>query len=748
MHSRGPILLLAMAMVSTAMLGAQTTRVPAPTAKQAREAALAAERQVAQDSARAAAITLARQLAAEGDTATAVEYLRDAAASAPQDPYVWHEYGMLLSAWSKAYWRRGIMPSGIPQRIIVAETSLARAMRLAPDSASYAIHYGQQLWGSNFTSMSSATRAQETAMLRAIRIGDSASIALSGDALGLFLWRRYEPLINRRVDVGALGYTDQDFVLEPYKFRVYIENGTKLVSPPLGEALYEESLAHFRRAREYLLDDELPFRHEAMALAARDRWEELASIARTRVAQRPAQMWPWLALGIAQQRLKNFAAASIALDSGYARMPDTARVRLLNAKQLLATPRAKFFDTLSVERRAQLAGVYWSAASPTMLVVGNPVYDEFRARVAFAEMMWTNEEMRLRGAESDRGEVFIRWGPPDLISTHPGAPLSRLSWMYRSLGLTFFFGQAPLFGTANLEEYYRTYVLEPNEWKRPASWANLPLMRRGVDSIPVQIARFRGVRDSVDVALFAGVPTGALRVGLPTDSSVIKTGVFVLDAAGRVQMRQLDPLRSGQRDSTALESRQWRMRVPTSAAYMRVDALEEDAMHVARVIRDVAGFSTTGFGVSDMVIGTQIAAPQAQNTARWTNFTIGPIAGNAIRTGKPLDLLWEVYEPTVRDERVSYRVAITVQREARGGLTGVVARLSGSLRDAVVRNRGSERVGVEYDRTAPASSVFAESLRLNLGSSRAGRYRLTLTVTDLYSGLVTSREREIVLVDR
>ena len=34
-----------------------------------------------------------------------------------------------------------------------------------------------------------------------------------------------------------------------------------------------------------------------------------------------------------------------------------------------------------------------------------------------AELLWTNEEYRLKGADTDRGEIFIRWGPPDDMST-------------------------------------------------------------------------------------------------------------------------------------------------------------------------------------------------------------------------------------------------------------------------------------------------------------------------------------------
>jgi hypothetical protein len=115
---------------------------------------------------------------------------------------------------------------------------------------------------------------------------------------------------------------------------------------------------------------------------------------------------------------------------------------------------------------------------------------------------------------------------------------------------------------------------------------------------------------------------------------------------------------------------------------------------------------------------------------------------------RPVDLLWEVYEPAARDGSVRYRVAISVQRVERSGLIGVVARLGGSVRDAVVRSSGRDRIGVEYERTAAVRSRRTELIRLDLGNARAGRYVMTLEVTDLNAGTTAITHRDVVLVDR
>ncbi len=683
-----------------------------------------------------------RQLVAAGDTAAAAKYLGDAAAASPNDGLLWHEYGMLLSTWTKAHWRKGSLPSGVPQRIIAAESSLARAMRLMPDSTTYAIDYANQLWGSNFTSLEKAKGVREDALEAASVRGDTVSQGRLSDGIGMLLWRRYEPMANRRFEILQFGFTQADYVQEPYKFRMYIDEATKLWNPPLGASLHLEALRYFQRARALLPDDESPFRHEAMALAERGSWDELELVARQRSRLRPGQAWPWLALGLAEHRRGQLAKAGAAFDSGFSRLPTDERTRLESLKRLLPTSQETYFDTLPSSTRAQVTNLYWDLANPTLLLDGNLVRNEFRARVVHAELLWTNDEYRMKGADTDRGEIFIRWGPPDDIST---LGPETLTWMYRRTGLNFFFNQPPTLGTARISQFYRSYMLEPNKAKRPAIWENVPIMRRGVDSLAVQIARFRSSTDSVDVAVFAGIRAGALRAGMPTDTNVLKTGVFAMDGAGRVQTRVTDVIRTGEKDTLAMQSHRWRTRIPTSAAYLRVEALETDALRVARAIREVNGFTTSGFGSSDVLIGTRVMAPANAESARWSDFTVAPVNGNALRRGQPLDLLWEVYEPTAVDGTARYRVSIVVQRVEGRGLVGVTAKLAGTLRDAVVRSGGTDRVAVEYDRSVAGGPVRTEYLRLDLGSARAGRYVISVTTRDLQAERSVTRQREVVI---
>lgn len=696
------------------------------------------------------ALARVSQLLAAADTAGAVEALRQAATASPNDARLWHDYGMLLSNWNKPYWRKGIMPSGIPRRFIIADSALARAMWLAPDSATYALHYGEHLFNTNQWNFANAMRVQSQAVDRAEAGTDTLTLAQGRDALGLFYWRRYETVAHRRFSILNLKPQPNTVPVRAELNRDLFDNGTRPWDPPLGEALYIEAESNFRRARVLNIEDELAFRHEAMLLADRARWDEMAALASARTKARPAQQWPWYALGIAEHGRGNAGAASAALDTVYARLSAPERERLSSLGRLLSSKNRKFFDTLTVEGKQQLTDTYFSLANPTLLTDGNLVWDEFRARVTFAELMWTNEQMNVRGVDSDRGEAIVRWGPPDNVwTTAPDAAgLLSLMWLYRTTGLVVTYLMPPTYGTVFAEHSERTNVFEAEADLRPARFDNLPLFRHGIDSLPVQVARFRRNADSLDVAVYAGFRAGALRAGLPTDTSVLKTGVFAVSATGSVQQRVIDVLRTGERDTAAMTAKSWRVTVPTTVSYVRVEALETDGQRVARAIRDVSAFPNAGFGVSDLVIGTGITAPADEERARWNDYRLAPINGNALRVGRPVDLLWEVYAPTARDGIVQYRVSITVQREERTGLVGVATRLGGRVRDAVVRSNSRSTIGIEYDRLTAARAQRAETVRLDLGGAKAGRYLMTLTVTDLVSGVTAITHRDVVLVNR
>src|SRR5258705_3138787 len=114
----------------------------------------------------------------------------------------------------------------------------------------------------------------------------------------------------------------------------------------------------------------------------------------------------------------------------------------------LATERDTLeFNHLSTARRADYARRFWREHDPDLGTPENEAQLEYWARVAQAYFLYYNPARR---EWDERGEVYVRYGPPDSATYNPvGAllygvsagpnqvafPLNMLVWSYRSLGM-------------------------------------------------------------------------------------------------------------------------------------------------------------------------------------------------------------------------------------------------------------------------------------------------------------------------
>jgi GWxTD domain-containing protein len=721
------------------LLAAQASAQTAPQTEKEKAIAAASAKSLAD----------ARALVAAGDSAAAVKLLLSAVQKDPNNGPLWFEYGSILSAQSRYAWRKVFMSGGAAQLITAAETSLARATRLSPDSADYMVAYGKHLWGTHTTDIGRASRLQQDAYAMRKADGDSVSGAVSADMLGMFMWRRFEPLIGRGTPLqidGSMNFLSRRNLVQ------FIKENYRPPEKMFGLSLYEEALSYFREARTADPDVELYFRHEMMALAEYGRWNEMAAIAKRRAAERPGQPWPWLVLGLSQYHLNRKADASAALDSGFARLPDADRQRLSSISRLMPRGRDAWYDSLALPAKEQLQQLYWNTANPTMLLPGNVLHDEFRARAVFAELRFTDEDKPIPGTQTAKGEVYMRFGPPEIVMAGTIVPRhidpafeNMTSWVYVNELMIFTFGQNRLSGTSYQTTGSRV-DFDSSKIDRPVAWTNLPVLRNRVDSVSAQVARFRAAGDSVDVAIFSGIRTGSLRRNAQNPTSSIKYGVFFVDALGRELTRRAETISSSESDTLALMQRNVFMRTTARASAARVEALEPDLMQAARAITDLSGFTTAGFGISDLLIASNVTAPGSTASARWTDYKIASLTGGLVKRSEPLALLWENYEPAANGGSGKLQVSIQVQRETDRGLVAMAGRVIGGLREAVGANRGSNKVGISYVREFPASPVVVDHLMVDLGRLEPGRYRVSLTVTDAIRNVTASRMQRFTIV--
>jgi GWxTD domain-containing protein len=671
----------------------------------------------------------------------------------PRDAAAWFRRGMV--AWA-LYVRDRNKPSvpGLDWTLLgrLADTSLRIAAALDSTNGAYKLMAGRFLLTSGVSITRVASYGFFNAALEAARTGGDAQVlAETAIEAGRVYWRRYDTFADRALQVGSLNAGSfcnaqarvdpvdrpaSDSLAQKMRGSVLASLREKVQKvQDMGEADYLRAETHFREAFDALPSYERAFRQFAMLLAAGERWTELAATARGRIASARDDAWAWLSLGLAVHRLRQDpSAAAAAFDSGLVRLSNEERQRLDRIERIMNpedTSRLAVADSAS---RVYLHDLYWRMVNPFWSHTDANPRSEFLARVTFAELRWTVEEMHVRGADSDRGDVYIRFGPPDYVAGFRDQVNITTMWAYDSGLLMCFTGQ-PTFATARIsparEADYYDFIRSV-----PVKWDNVMTVR--IDSMPIQIARFRA-RDSVDVVIAT----------LPPMERITQTA----DVAGRSRW-DLWLLHEGVeltvRDSVVPSPPGIRTRTArvTPAAYLyRAEASADGARVGARatgtlvLTNDEKGFALRGFGMSDVLLATHTSASGTAH--RWNELAAVPLAGS-VQRNRSIDLVWETYELAESDGQARYDITIALDRR-RAAAGRIAVTIAGALGRAVGREQTADRLTLRFERVIAHSDTVLDDVTLELGATPPGTYRLTVAVTDRFSGRNAARTTTLVV---
>lgn len=709
---------------------------------------------------------IADSIAFTGDTARAVAMLDSAVRADKRDAASWHQLGLIL--WNQAKSQRSggnIRDIRIVRMLSAADSSLRMATQLEPDSARYWLSLNQFSASSGLGSTIMASGRQASNALEAAeKAGDRLAVAQAADAAGMAAWRRYEPVAKRalasdgrQVDLGAFSNVRRDHAVD------YLSTFVKRIEPPTGTADYSRALENFRRALDADPTNSRIARHYFMALGEREQWQEMRAVAMQRSAEFPLDWQARLARGLAEHRLGNGMAAQVAFDSALIYMDEKERDRMTSLARVLRPGNrnndtssrrvatsgvndVNAYNRLSQEQQGAITALYWLMADPLAITPENEHRNEFLARVTWADFRWTTEEQNLRGADTDRGDVFIRYGPPKLdmvisgnSSNTPGAG-NTLAWVYEGQSV-FFFDMMPGFLSARTAFYDKDYVDQVKD-AVPVSWANVPATR-SLDTIPILTSRFRATRDSMDVVVAASIPVDSMVRGLEMNKADVNVDIRIFDRF--VQVRGAESANTVVEPDTVRRpiNRSWVKRVGPGMNLLRVEALQPDSKRAARALTRLDSDMGLGFGISDIMLGSSPSPRGSAAPSSWRDIQITPGTGNF--TSPQIGMVWEVYELGIREGQSKYRIEIAVERVSKG-LGGFTARIVDNLGRTLGREQsGVNRLSTAFDRTAAASSKQVEYITLNLGNANAGEYKLTVTVLDQSNSRRVSRTTSFFL---
>jgi hypothetical protein len=211
-------------------------------------------------------------------------------------------------------------------------------------------------------------------------------------------------------------------------------------------------------------------------------------------------------------------------------------------------------------------------------------------------------------------------------------------WYWEEYNLHIVFQGAPGYGVAHLYHSYHQVASDARA-AAPVGWSNVPVARYPLDTVPVQISRFRA-GDSVDVMITARLPLRALARHGKSTTADVDVGLFVTGSRGTYLERDSSRSRLSPADDDAIELRSWRTRLSPGTVEYRVEGLEVSSLRGARAAGTLPIVRKRGLATSDLMIADAITQIPRRATARWTDYLITPNTGE-IERSKPVTLLWE-----------------------------------------------------------------------------------------------------------
>jgi GWxTD domain-containing protein len=690
------------------------------------------------------------------DSAAMLRALEETVRANPNDHAAWYRRGML--AWGIARAQRRVVdvePASGPSLLQVAESSLQRAAKLDEDEPRYLIELGRFRWSSTASmTRRRASGMYERALAMARKQHDSAAMAEALAALGVIAWRRYEAVADRHIYSAIFKDPDGEGLIDDERAIAYfVENASKITASKnwSGQREYDAAWKLFDQALAADPNNRRARAGRYMMLADRQRWEEARHEAMLHLRTAPRDPLSWLTRGLAAHQLRAEDEATVAFDSALACLPSHERERLDALGRVLSPKDGREHAKLPASERLMSERLYWLMSDPMWLTRANEHRLEYLSRVTAAELRWSVEEFDLRGADTDRGDLFVRYGPPPAVISFPPDPdltqemRIRLLWWYTE-GVAFIFRMIPGYGVANIHADYERYVRGLRD-TIPVSWANLGV-ERAIDTIPLQAVRFRGAGDSTDVLVIADIPADSLVRGLDLARVALQVGLNIFN--WRAERIARDSIREviDVAHAEVVTTRAWRKRLPPGVYLYRVEALQPDALRGARATSRLELVPGEGFGMSDLLAARMIEPKAGAVLSRWSEFRVLPMTG-VLRRTEPLALLWETYALAADSGVSRYRVSITIEQRGRpGALARLGAAITGGVRSAVGRSsRGDGRVTLTYDRDVPAGPVALDYLTVDVSELARGRYTVTVDVEDLLGKRRVARSSSLMIVD-
>jgi GWxTD domain-containing protein len=679
---------------------------------------------------------------AEADTAAAIALLRQLTRQQPRYGPGWLRLGAVLGD-------RAVEVERDHRERMEAKRALDRAIRLMGNDPEALLEYGLLLRKQQMRD--DAKRALDRAWAAAERRGEelpAAQRARLHYSLGKIYetwWEDWADLIHRP-DMAPAPPTCTDEEGSGFDGRC-----TRAWREAVGQRYttvehlkareYDLMLAHFRAA--HAAD---PSHGDAAVsllghLAEREEWDEFHGVATRLAERRPADPRPHLFVGLAlHERGQPLAAA--AFERALALLGPEDRRVFDDIELLLPQSARPRYAALEPDHRGVANAAFFTGRDPLYLTGVSERRLEHFARLAWADLRFSAPASGLRGWDTMLGQIWVRYGRPEMrwqCCAGAGTGVRAMYWSYGDAGPTFVFFRNKAYRTGLPTEGTRRLLFDLREEAPELYW---PRTITAIHALPHQLVRFRGAEPGeVRVEVYGHVPVDSLGVAMGDE---LQSGFFVFDAA-------FAPLISAPRTAPSLGGSvalAYRVHLPPGTYRYGLEARAAGPDSLPRPMAreretlQVEGFPEGRLALSDILLARSLR-PRADAAAERAELLIVPMAGTTLEPGEPLHLFYEIYGLAGDDAgHAAIRAELSVEDATRRNVVDRLVRGAEQL-----FRRGDRDTQVRWERMVPVrGDVAVDYLTVELNTREPGDYVVRVRVSDVATGQQAETVRRFRIV--
>ena len=311
---------------------------------------------------------------------------------------------------------------------------------------------------------------------------------------------------------------------------------------------------------------------------------------------------------------------------------------------------------------------YWTGRDPLFLTTGNERMLEHCRRVAYANLRFADPDRGVEGWETDRGQVYIRYGQPgarNIYLDRMNYVLLRETWSYPGFSITFErlgennWDVLQVSIRGSVRSKYKDLVERVPEYYSDPYWL------KRYDA-PFEIARFRGENGKTRVELYyalSGEHVAHREVSSGIQAVDLRQGLFLFDEGWQEVRKTISPIHrmpwiegNAVRDGYLFWGERLSMDPGTYHLAVETEDLNKHSLGTLRDSLQIRRYGRDRLAISDLLLAQRVVEQDDRPFGR-DRFMVLPNPLKQCQRDASMSFYFEVYN-LKRDEfgATSYRI--------------------------------------------------------------------------------------------